>query len=324
MSRRIWITWEIQRRNRSMSKMLDASLHELILDGPVWRRYPVLIIKTIGLVWRTSPEIVFVQNPSMILAGLSVLISRLFNVRVIIDAHNAGLFPMEGQYKILNKVARFINKKALLVIVSNDSLVPHVENNGGKAFAIPDPVPAISCFKKTRLTTDKFNILFVCSWSDDEPYVEVLHAANMINQPVRIFITGNSKGRHLKYSADLLKNVILTGFLSNEDYDALLCSCDAVMVLTTREDCLVCGAYEGVAVGKPLILSGTNSLRTFFNKGCIYTNNTRQEIALAMSGAISKNALLSKEVRELKIDLALNMDNTMRAFQQRLLKVLKH
>ena len=72
MTRRIWITWEVQRRNITMSKILGASLHEFIVDAPAWRRYPVLIARTIRLIWRTKPEIIFSQNPSLVLAGLCV------------------------------------------------------------------------------------------------------------------------------------------------------------------------------------------------------------------------------------------------------------
>lgn len=321
MPKRLWITWEVQRRNRTMSKMLGASLHELILDVPAWRRYPVLIVRTIGLICRTKPEIIFSQNPSLVLAGLSVLMGKLLGCPVIIDAHNAGLYPLEGRYTLLTKLATFINRHASMVIVSNDQLKQSVEISGGTAFSIPDPIPEIPCYKKAELPEDKFNIVFVCSWSDDEPYEEVLRAAIAVDHPVRIYLTGNSRGRHLKYSAELTENTVLTGFLSNEDYDALICNCDAMMVLTKREDCLVCGAYEGVAVEKPLILSATNSLRSYFNKGCVYTNNTQHGIMLAIDKVISEKAMLLQDIKELKTNLELDMENTMREFEQRLHRI---
>ena len=70
MPERLWITWEVQRRNRSMSKVLGAELYELVLVAPFWWRYPVLVIKTINLIWRTRPQIIFSQNPSLVLAAV--------------------------------------------------------------------------------------------------------------------------------------------------------------------------------------------------------------------------------------------------------------
>ncbi|MDH5767195.1 MAG: hypothetical protein OEZ38_14365, partial [Gammaproteobacteria bacterium] len=148
MSKRIWITWEIQRRNRSMSKILNASLHELVFEAPAWRRYPVLIVKTVALIRKNRPEIIFSQNPSLVLAGLTVFVGKLLSIPVIIDAHNAGLFPLEGKIPLLNKIAAHINNQAYMVIVSNDKLKDYVQNRGGKAFVVPDPVPEINCPQK--------------------------------------------------------------------------------------------------------------------------------------------------------------------------------
>lgn len=322
MSARIWITWEIQRRNRSMSKILNASLHELIYDGPFWRRYPVLAIRTIGLIMRNRSSIVFAQNPSLMLAVLSVSLGHLFNISVIIDAHNAGLYPLDGRSRLLTKIATWVNRHASMVIVSNDSLKATVEGYGGKAISIPDPIPDIDCKQggslPARLTGDRFDIVLVCSWADDEPYLEVLEAAHSVDSSVRIYMTGNSKGRHLKNGSDMPENVVLTGFLSQDDYDALICGCDSIMVLTTREDCLVCGAYEGVAVEKPLILTGTRALIEYFNQGCAYTDNTVNGIAEAVDKVVNEHGKLAQAVTALKSDLQVNMDSIISDFEKSL------
>jgi glycosyltransferase involved in cell wall biosynthesis len=36
---------------------------------------------------------------------------------------------------------------------------------------------------------------------------------------------------------------------------------------------MVCGAYEAVSLGKPLILSDTDVLREYFDQGCVFTYN---------------------------------------------------
>jgi hypothetical protein len=46
-------------------------------------------------------------------------------------------------------------------------------------------------------------------------------------------------------------------------------SVDATIVLSERENCLLCGAYETVASEKPMILSNKEALRNYFDKGAI-------------------------------------------------------
>jgi len=80
----------------------------------------------------------------------------------------------------------------------------------------------------------------------------------------------------------------------------MLNSVDATIILTSRENCLVCGAYETVAVEKPMILSDTKALRDYFSMGAVYTENTIEGIKNAILEMIRKKEELSKEVKTLK------------------------
>ena len=174
MSDRVWVAWETQRRNRSLSAVLGARLYELDVGGSAYRRYPVVIYKTISLLVKEKPRIIFSQNPSLILALLSVVVSRVFKKKLIVDAHNAGLFPFEGRYPLLNWVASGVCKRADLTIVSNVELEKYVVDHGGRAVSIPDPIPSIKVPSVLPKLKGNFNVLFVCSWSDDEPFMEVI------------------------------------------------------------------------------------------------------------------------------------------------------
>jgi hypothetical protein len=72
--------------------------------------------------------------------------------------------------------------------------------------------------------------------------------------------------------------VILTGYLSEEEFDRYLLSCDVVLDLTTRDNCMVCGAYEGVAAEKPLLLSDNEATAAYFTDGVELTNNSAVDI----------------------------------------------
>src|SRR5690606_38146840 len=67
----------------------------------------------------------------------------------------------------------------------------------------------------------------------------------------------------------------------------LIISCDAMIVLTKRYDCLTCGAYEALAECKPGILSDTEIIRNTFGKGFLYSQPFKEDIL--------KNVLLLAE-----------------------------
>ena len=279
MSKKLWITWNIQRRNVTLSSAIGATLEELISTASNWVRYPLLTAKTIKLIINKKPEQIYAQNPSLILAFVVSVVGRILKVPIIIDVHNAGLFPMEGRIKILNRIALKINSLADIVIVTNEELKRYLIDRNVCTVVIPDPIPEFETNDLYDMDDDKFNVVYVCSWASDEPNENVIEAARILGDDFRIYITGKPKLSGINSNVSELSNIILTGYLSNHEYEALLASADVIMVLTTRDDCLVCGAYEGVSVEKPLVISDTKALKGYFSSGCVYTDNSANDIA---------------------------------------------
>jgi len=103
-------------------------------------------------------------------------------------------------------------------------------------------------------------------------------------------------------------NVVFTGFVPDEDYVGMMKACDVVVDLSTREDCLVCGAYEAVAAGRPIVLSNSPINRTYFSQGVVYTDNTPDGIAESIRCALTHRRRLEAEIRLLRTDLAADFD----------------
>ena len=316
--RRVWITWETQRRNRTLSRKVGAELFEIDMNVHRLLRYPLSLLKTVAVLLRTRPKLLFVQNPSLILAFFAVFYGRCFRLRVIVDAHNAGLFPLEGRNPWLNKIAARILRLATITIVSNEGLTAYVRSHGGTPFVLPDPIPDFEAPAEESQLRGKFNVLFVCSWAADEPFREVVRAAQLLDEDVFIHMTGSRQKAERRLGADLPRNVVLTGYLSETEYTRMLHSCDVVIVLTTRDDCLVCGGYESVAAEKPLILSDTAVLREFFSRGALYTNNTAEDIASKIEKAIQVKDTLRSDIVALKRDLRGREDGALTAFEEQL------
>lgn len=292
----LWITWERAQRSRSLSRELDAQLVEMVFSGKRWLRYSALASRTLAVLMRSRTKRIYVQNPSIVLAALVVLFGMVSRREVVVDAHNAGIWPMEGRSRYALALAGWINRHARLTIVTNRGMAEEVERRGGAAFILPDPVPRLEEGRRPSWPGDRFSVLFICTWAQDEPYLDVLKAAERLPEGFRIYITGNSRGRERRFPGKLPDNVTLTGFLSETDFVGLLRAVDVVMDLTLRDHCLVCGAYEAVAAQKPMILSDSVALREYFSSGAVYTKNDPDHIAQSILSAARDIDQLRRDV----------------------------
>lgn len=295
MSTAGWITWEVQVRNRSMSSLLKIPLYELILDKHRAIRYPALVIKTLQLIYKNDIRILFVQNPSIVLSMLAVMLLYIRKMVVVVDAHNSGIYPLEGKSKLLCWMAKFIARRANAVIVSNSYLAEAVKNWGANPVVMPDPIPALHSDRE--VTFSKPYVFFICTWAADEPYLEIIKAAELISQDIDIYITGKYVNKlSTAQIKNLPKNIKLLGFVPEDDYVAYFKSSILAIDLTTRDNCLVCGAYEALSLGKPCVVSDSKVNREVFKAGFIYTENNSVAIAEAINHGCENIAKYNDEI----------------------------
>lgn len=293
MEKPIWITWEIQVRNRSMADKFGAVLYEIIINKPRWVKYPILIWKTLCVIYKEKPRLVFVQNPSIVLSILAIFIKISTGIHVIVDAHNAGIYPLEGKSNFLNWAAKFIAKNATYIIVSNSYLADVVRSWKGNPFVMPDPIPELHPATTYTVQSQKPYVFFICTWAADEPYDEVIKAAEQLTDRCDIYITGNFHKKLSQAQVQALpKNVKLLGFVSEEDYIQYFSQSTVAIDLTTRDNCLVCGAYEALALKIPTILSESIVNKETFKQGFVYTQNNAIAIKRAIEEAFEKHAEL--------------------------------
>ena len=281
---RIWVTWEKQRRNVTMSEAFGCTFFEFDLKLTGVTRYAAALAMTLWTFIRVRPSTIFVQNPSMVLSAFAVVYGRLFRVPVIVDTHNSGIEPLRRTTRE-TRVAKFVLRRAALTILTNQSLAEVVRKQVGAApiAIMPDPLPSLTRPSAMPALRGRQNVLFICTWAEDEPYLAVIEAARHLPSDTVVYITGKSEGK-LPSGTTLPPNVVLTGYVDEETYVGLLFACDVVLDLTTWEDCLLCGGYEAVSAERPVVLSGTAALRSFFNKGALYTDNTPADSGCSAAG----------------------------------------
>lgn len=301
---RVWITWEKQRRSRGLSAALGARFHDIDDRGSRLVRYPRSIWQTLRILFGARGSIVFVQSPSIVLANLATTLGGLAGIKVVVDAHNGGIDPLEGQKPWLTRLARRALRKADLTIVTNQALATQIESFGAKAFVLPDPMPDFPPARAEEPApgSPHYYILAICTWASDEPYQELLRAARLLPAGCELAITGRPRLTEQQRAA-LPANVRLTGFVSESDYAQLLRTADVIVDLTTRENCLLCGAYEAISVHKPLVVSDTAALRELLDDAALYCANDAPAIAAAINTAIERRAPLAENARRRDVTL---------------------
>jgi hypothetical protein len=289
----VWISWEKQRRSITLSSRLNADYLQLdYSDSHFLIRYLKSIFITTRKILSDRKSIIFVQNPSMILAALATALCRILNVEIIVDRHTDKYILESGKgfvYKILLFLSNYTLRNANLTLVTNKELVITVQDKGGRAFILPDPFPQISNHIDTAKIKPKKNLIecvVVASWSNDEPIYQIFEAAEKMSK-VDFYITGSPKKRFSQLIAKKKpENVIVTGYLSDKDYYGLMNQCDFVMAITTDKNTLVCGGYEAIALFKPLLTGNSGSLKNYFGNAAAYTDGSAEDITMCVLNII--------------------------------------
>lgn len=308
-SDRIWITWEKQRRSLELAKKLNCKLYVFEYEG-LWR-YPKCIYKTLKVMFTTDAKVVFVQNPSMVLAGLACFLKFILGKKVIVDRHTT--FRLNKHKKWSFKICTFeilsffTIRFADLTIVTNDFLAKLVVDKNGAPFVLPDKLPEIKKTKEVNLRKG-FNIFMISSFGNDEPIKEVILAAKQIQlENFNLYISGNPKKLDQEIIKNAPENVIFTGFLSDEDFFNSICAANAVMALTTADCCMLCGCYEAVAAEKPLVTSNKKVLKDYFT-GCVFVDNTKETIIEGLHEIYANYDKYISNIHNLKIEIDLDWE----------------
>jgi len=303
----IWITWEHHRRSAVLASHFGCSLFQFIPRGPL--RYPKSIVRTVRLLLRAKPRVLFVQNPSMILAFLAVLWGRATGTFVVVDRHTTFLLnrkyrlsPWLVTFKLLNRITL---RYADVTIVTNNFLAELVSEYGGRPYVLQDKLPDLEAIDEDSYPVAEGvrTVLFSSSFAEDEPIREVLAGVDRVeDHPLHLYVTGRRERAPQDMILGAPPNVTFTGFLPDDEYLSLLQSVDVVLVLTTADHTMLCGCYEAVSAGKVLVTSDKNVLRDYF-RGAIFVDNTAASIAEALDRPNYEMAESQERMDSLREDL---------------------
>lgn len=319
MSRRLFITWTDHRRSKNLAPEFGADYVCLESDMPYLMRVIVLSFRTTLLLLWLRPAVVIAQNPSLALAVLCCALKPLLGYVLACDRHSNfkldSLNSASPKMRLFHFLSRWSLRKTDVTFVTNENLRQWVEQWGGRGVVLPDRLPRLEIGESWLYSgTVPFVAVFIASYDDDEPLAEVLEAVRQVSDLFYLYVTGNYKRAGIMPST-CDKNINFTGFLSDEIYVALLARADLIIVLTSEQDLLNCGAYEAVVLGKPMLLSNSEAIRTYFDSGAIYVDNSTKEICEALKLFPIRQWQLKIEVQELRDRLERDWSNILATAQ---------
>jgi hypothetical protein len=267
-------------------------------------RYLVLTFQSIPILIKEKPDIIYIQVPPLPTVLLVYVYCLFSGAKYIMDTHSCSYTSVWSK---LLWLLRWFSHRALVTIVHNTEIEQIVAQWGCKVISI-SYIPGEYQQSKPYPVSEKFNIAFVCSFSQDEPIQAVLEAAAHLPD-VTVYITGNVKRATPELIKSAPQNCHFTGFLSLDEYLGLLENVDAIMDLTTEEHTVLLGGFEAITFRKPFITSDTTILRNYFSDGVVHVSNTSEGIRAGIRCAQEDFSNLQQGIHRLKAKLDMEWAN---------------
>lgn len=309
----LWVAWagDGSIRSRVLARELRAQFQNFALfygkKHFAALRYLSASIGTLLSFLAKRPRVVVVQCPSVALAFLASMAKPVFGFSLVVDLHS---LPIDEPGKISSKILFFALSRSDAVLVTNEpyrDLLLKTSGISTKVLILPDKIPEFEYPHGLVVTQGKYNVLYTGGFSELDPGYEVVDAFRFLSMDYWLYITGKND----LDQRQLPDNCTLLGFVSDETYQNYLRTVDVVVVLTNNQHSLVCGGYESIAAGKPLVLSDTAVLRSYFGGGgVIFAANDSESLAIAIETAVRMKDQLGEEMRqEVKVKIAAWQEN---------------
>lgn len=301
MIEKLWITWHVQARSRNLARELDLPIEELFITDNIFKRHLFSTFWTIGVLIKHRPKFIIIQYSYLL--QLVVKLYKIFNIYktiIVSDCHTKTLRrKVEGFLNcIFWPLKKWSFKKIDLSVITNEGMEKDIVKFTNNYILLPDKIPQIDYKEIPDLQNQKY-LVNISSFAVDEPFDEIFEVANLLPKDIKLYWTGKIP-KDKKMPEDIPSNIEFTGYLSFEEYHNLIGNADCILALTTEDGCLQSGAYEALAVEKPMVLSDTEALKSFFKNSAIYTEHLPEQISKAVLNAINQKDEIIKNIKEVK------------------------
>jgi glycosyltransferase involved in cell wall biosynthesis len=227
------------------------------------------------------------------------LYCAIVGARFLVDAHSAA---MSWRYWTRPRwLYRVLARRALATIVTNDHFARRIRGGGATALVLPDIPTSFPGGDAPFPVEGPFNVMVVNTFAPDEPLDQVIEAARRC-EGVRFYVTGDPHRPGARIPERVPENVRFTGFLPDEEYHAVMRTCQAVACFTTRDHTMQRGACEALWTGTPIVTSDWPLLREYFHAGTVHVDGTVEGIRAGIERMVRDHDRYVGEIRELQLE----------------------
>ena len=287
----VFLTWNDSRRSESLSARLVLKRVVYVSHSRGIFRHVVGTIETILFLARHRPTLIWYQFSYVlgITVAVYVHLAGKKRIRVAADLHTKAL-RREGP-QILRPLILALKRWALAsvrcTLVTNSADATYGEARLGiTPVMLPDPLPdpLPNTPPQPGFVAEKrsCDVVFICSFAEDEPVDLMLEVCNQLFPRFSIAITGEARRLKAAVRKKLQSVAIVTDFLENSEYWKVLRHARTLVVLSSEPACLPCGAYEAIALGRKPILALGPEVRGFFRDLALYVRLEPDELRTAI------------------------------------------
>jgi glycosyltransferase involved in cell wall biosynthesis len=268
---------------------------------------------------RSRPDIVIVQNPPIFAALTCLLYSILYKVRVVIDHH--FIWSMSGFIRnpivksFIKAVEDFCIRRAYLNVTYSDDWEHELARIGAERtltiydFVDKSWMEGADLSVRERFPKDKRIIVMPCGTGNPLERPDLLIEASKGEDNLIVVVTGNPKHlkEHIRKARELnALNIVFPGFLPDDQYRGLIATCDFVVNVSDEPYGIPHTITEGLAAGRPVILSENPSIKKLLGKDypLLIPRNDVENIKRILSTAMGREPeftkLMDSIYRELK------------------------
>ncbi|MGE7877218.1 glycosyltransferase [Peribacillus muralis] len=290
--------------------------------------YLKYFINDLQLLVEKKPKRIFVQTPPSHSLLAPIIYKKIINKEALIicDLHNA--MTREPWLKRLG--TQRLLSDCDLIICHNEVVYSNILNN--KLFKIFNYNNLVILEDKTPKLKKNFHqdnhkkqtnepvVFFPASFNNDEPINEVIKAAELLPN-YKIIMTGNSSKLKRNFNIEienLPSNVLITGWITTEEYKRTLNECDILLGLTIFNDIQMSVSNEGLGAEKVMVLSETETLRLIYKDGAQYCENNASSIAENIQIAYKNSDELKRKVSSVKIIKEDRFENQIRILLEKI------
>ena len=241
--------------------------------------YPLSAIRTLAALVRHRPRAIIVVAPPFVAPFVVLPVAAMLRARWAVDIHTGALVDRRWRWSV--PLLAWASRRSAAAVVTLPSLASILESRGVATVVLPDPLPHLAPSDRAmRPAQDGPLVVAVTGWGDDEPLEALVEAAS--GRAWSLVLTGRPR-RHL----DTPPNVRLAGFLDDQAYVDLLAGAAVVVVLTRRDDTLLSGGWEAIALARPLVMSRTRAIRSTFGDEMTLVDDTPAAIAAGIEDVLA-------------------------------------